>query len=329
MDNLLFCLNATVPVFMLMILGFFFRKINLFDDAFVSKANKFVFTVALPVMVFEDLASTDFVSSWDGRFVLFCFAVTVISIFLAFLLSLFFRKKYSQGEFIQAAYRSSAAILGIALIQNIYGNTGMAPLMIIGSVPLYNIMAVVVLEFFKPCRKCEPFGDISSTKKTVAAFRKSMLFDTIKGVLTNPILIGIFLGIVWSVLHIPMPNMLSKTLGYVGNLATPLGLMAMGAAFDFKKAFGCLKPALVCAFMKLIGFAALFLPLSLSLGFRDSQMIAILVMLGSATTVSSFVMAKNMGHDGVLSSSVVMITTFFSAFTLTLWLFVLRTGGFI
>lgn len=314
MDNLLFCLNATVPVFMLMVLGFFFRKIHLFDDPFVSKANKFVFTVALPVLVFQDLATTDFISSWDGKFVLFCFGVTVISIILAFALSLFFRKHYSQGEFIQAAYRSSAALLGIALIQNIYGDAGMAPLMIIGSVPLYNIMAVVVLEFFKP-------------KQT--AFNKKLIAETLKGVLTNPILIGIFLGILWSLLRIPMPQMLDKTLGYVSNLATPLGLMAMGASFDFKKAFGCLKPALVCTFMKLIGFAALFLPLALSLGFRDSQMIAILVMLGSATTVSSYVMAKNMGHDGVLSSSVVMLTTFFSAFTITLWLFVLRTGGFI
>ncbi len=314
MDNLLFCLNATVPVFMLMVLGFFFRKIHLFDDSFVSKANKFVFTIALPVLVFQDLAATDFVSSWDTAFVLFCFGVTLICIGLAFLLSLFFRKNYSQGEFIQAAYRSSAALLGIALIQNIYGDTGMAPLMIIGSVPLYNIMAVVVLEFFKPNQE---------------TFNKKLVSDAIKGVLTNPILIGIFLGILWSLLKIPMPKMLDKTLGYVSNLATPLGLMAMGASFDFRKAFGCLTPAIVCAFMKLIGFVSLFMPLALVLGFRDSQMIAILIMLGSATTVSSFVMAKNMGHDGILSSSVVMLTTFFSAFTLTFWLFVLKSGGFI
>lgn len=314
MDNLLFCLNATVPVFILMVLGFFFRKIQLFDDPFVSKANKFVFTIALPVLVFQDLATTDFISSWDGRFVLFCFGVTVISIILAFLLSLPFRKQYSQGEFIQAAYRSSAALLGIALIQNIYGNAGMAPLMIIGSVPLYNVMAVVVLEFFKPKQ---------------SSFDKMLLLDTLKGVLKNPILIGIILGILWSILRVPMPKMLDKTLGYVSNLATPLGLMAMGASFDLKKAFGCLRPAIVCAFMKLIGFSALFLPLALWLGFRNSQMIAILIMLGSATTVSSFVMAKNMGHDGVLSSSVVMLTTFFSAFTITFWLFVLRTGGYV
>ena len=314
MENLLFCLNATVPVFMLMVLGFFFRKINLFDDPFVNKANKFVFTIALPVLVFQDLATTDFISSWDTRFVLFCFVITVVSIFIAFLLSLFFRKNYSQGEFIQAAYRSSAALLGIALIQNIYGDSGMEPLMIIGSVPLYNIMAVVVLEFFKPGQK---------------TFNKKLVLDAVKGILKNPILIGIFLGILWSVLKIPMPKMLDKTLTHVSNLATPLGLMAMGATFDFKKAFGCLKPAIVCTFMKLVGFVSLFMPLALALGFRDSQVIAILIMLGSATTVSSFVMAKNMGHDGVLSSSVVMLTTFFSAFTITFWLFILKTGGFI
>lgn len=314
MNNLLFCLNATVPVFLLMVLGFFFYKIHLFDDRFVSQANKFVFTIALPVLVFQDLAATDFLSSWDGPFVLFCFSATLVSIGLAFLLSLFFRKKCGQGEFIQAAYRSSAALLGIALIQNIYGDTGMAPLMIIGSVPLYNIMAVVVLEFFKP--KQEPF-------------HKKLLPDACKGIVKNPILIGILLGILWSLLQIPMPKMLDKALIYIGNLATPLGLMAMGAAFDYKKAFGCLKPALVCTFMKLVGFVGIFLPLALAAGFRDGQLIAILIMLGSATTVSSFVMAKNMGHDGILSSSVVMLTTLFSAFTLTFWLFILKSSGFI
>ena len=314
MENLIFCLNATVPIFLLMLLGLFFRKMNLFDDAFVSKANKFVFTVPLPVLVFKDLATADFASSWDTLFVVFCFLVTVASIFIAFLLSLPFRKTCSQGEFIQASYRSSAALLGIALIQNIYGNAGMAPLMIIGSVPLYNIMAVVVLEVFKP-------GN--------SKINKEVILHTVKGIFTNPIIIGIVAGILWSLLKLPMPTMLNKTVAHVANLATPLGLMAMGATFNVKKSLGNIKPALVCTVMKLVGFASVFLPLAIYLGFRNSQLIAILVMLGSATTVSSFVMSNNMGHDGVLSSTVVMLTTCLSAFTLTTWLFFLRTWGFI
>ena len=52
-------------------------------------------------------------------------------------------------------------------------------------------------------------------------------------------------------------------------------------------------------------------------------------MLGSATTVSCFVMARNMGHEGTLSSGVIMMTTLLSAFTLTMWLDVLRSFGLV
>ena len=153
MDNLIFSLNATVPIFLLMVLGFVFHKIGWIDDVFASKMNKFVFTVPLPVLVFKDLAEVDFRKAWDGKYVLFCVCVTLLSILISTGISFIWRKKGIQGEFIQASYRSSAALLGIAFIQNIYGTSGLAPLMIIGSVPLYNIMAVTVLELFKPGSK--------------------------------------------------------------------------------------------------------------------------------------------------------------------------------
>ena len=79
------------------------------------------------------------------------------------------------------------------------------------------------------------------------------------------------------------------------------------------------------SFMKLIGLCTPFLPVAVLLGFREAELIAILVMLGSSTTVSSYVMARNMGHRGVLSSSIVAITTLGSAFSLTFWLYVLKT----
>ncbi|MBQ3899443.1 MAG: AEC family transporter [Lachnospiraceae bacterium] len=314
MDNLIFSLNATVPIFLLMVLGFVFHKIGWIDDVFASKMNKFVFTVPLPVLVFKDLAEVDFRKAWDGKYVLFCVCVTLLSILISTGISFIWRKKGIQGEFIQASYRSSAALLGIAFIQNIYGTSGLAPLMIIGSVPLYNIMAVTVLELFKP-------GSKGISKKTV--------LETLKGIATNPILIGILTGIIWSLLRIPLGGILQKTVTSVGNVATPLGLMAMGATFDFRKAFGKIGPALAATFMKLIGFAAIFLPLAVKLGYRDEQLVATLVMLGSATTVSCFVMAKNMGHEGVVSSSVIMLTTLLSAFSLTFWLWLLRSMGLI
>ena len=314
MDNLIFSLNTTVPVFLMMALGLVFRKIGWIDDVFASKMNKFVFLVPLPVLVFEDLATVDFSEVWDLKFVLFCFGATLVSMGIAAAVSFLWKDKSIQGEFVQASYRSSAALLGIAFIQNIYGDAGMAPLMIIGSVPLYNVMAVVVLSFFQPERK---------------RLDKEMWKETLKGIVTNPIIIGIAAGIIWSVLKIPMPSIMEKTVSSVSAVATPLGLMAMGAAFDIRKAFAKAKPAAVATVMKLVGFAAVFLPMAVMLGFRREELVALLVMLGSATAVSCFVMAKNMGHEGVLTSSVVMLTTLFSAFTLTGWLYVLRSMGMV
>ena len=312
MENLIFSLNATVPVFAMIILGMLFKKIGIIDDVFASRMNKFVFLIPLPVLLFKDLATLDFNTIWDTKFVLFCFFITILSILIVTLLSFLLKNKQNQGEFIQASYRSSAALLGIALIQNVYGKATMAPLMIIGSVPLYNIMAVVVLSFFSPERK---------------GLSKEVLLKTIKGILTNPILIGIVVGILWSLLHLPMPTMLDKTVTSIGNVATPLGLMAMGATFNYKEALGDLKPALCASFIKLFGFCAMFLPLAIYLGFQGEQLIAILVMLGSATTVSCFVMAKNMGHTGILTSTVVMLTTIFSGFSITMWLYILKGMG--
>ena len=123
MENLIFSLNATVPVFLLMILGLVFRKIGWIDDIFASKMNRFVFMVPLPVLVFKDLATVDFSQVWNVKFVLFCFVVTLLSITISAVISCLWKDKSVQGEFIQASYRSSAALLGIAFIQNIYGTS--------------------------------------------------------------------------------------------------------------------------------------------------------------------------------------------------------------
>ena len=314
MENLIFSLNATIPVFLLMVLGLALRKIGWIDEVFASKMNKFVFRVPLPVLLFQDLATVDFYEMWDGRFVLFCFAVTFLGIVIAGLLSLLLKNRRIQGEFIQASYRSSAALLGIAFIQNIYGSAGIAPLMIIGSVPLYNIMAVAVLSFFSPERKKLDGGTVKKT---------------LKGIVTNPIIIGILIGMIWSLLRLPLPEIAAKTVSSIGATATPLGLMAMGASFDFRKALGQKGPALAASFLKLIGFCAVFLPIAAAMGFRQEKLVAILIMLGSATTVSCYVMAKNMGHEGTLTSSAVMLTTLGSAFTVTAWLYILKSLGLI
>ena len=222
------------------------------DEGFVKKMNQFVFVAALPALLFEDLSAVDFVEAWDTRFVLFCFFATLLSIGLTVLLSFLLKDRSAQGEFVQASYRSSAAILGIAFIQNIYGDAGMAPLMIVGTVPLYNVMAVVVLSFMKPDR-----GKLD----------RKLLLKTLKGIVTNPILLGIAAGLAWSALRLPVPVILEKTVHNVAVLATPLGLMAMGGSLEFKKALGQIRPAVAASLIKLVGLAALFLPIAVSMDY--------------------------------------------------------------
>lgn len=319
MDNLIFSLNATAPVFLLMVVGFVLKRIGWISSSFASEMNRFVFKVPLPVMVFRRLATTDFVEAWDGKFVVFCFAATLLSIGLVWLISLGAVKNPARrGEFIQASYRSSAALLGIAYITNIYGDAGMAPLMILGAVPLYNMMAVVVLTV-----------SANANSSGGSSLDAALVKKTLIGILTNPIIIGIALGFAWSILRVPMPAILDKTFTNIANLASPLGLIAMGASVEPEKVGGELRPSILAAFIKLILLCAIFLPFAAALGFRNEKLVAILIMLGSATTVSSFVMARNMGHEGTLTSNTVMLTTIFATFTLTFWIWVTRSLGLI
>lgn len=314
-ENILFSLNSTLPLFFVMVLGYVLYQKKFLSDGFVAGANKFVFYVALPVQLFRDLGSTDVRATFDGAYVLFCFAVTLGSILTLWALAkLCLKNKSLVGEFVQVCYRSSAAILGSAFLQSIYGDASMSSLMILGSVPLYNIMAVVILTLESP--------DAAQTGSMAAKLKKSVL-----GIVTNPILLGIAAGFAWSLLGLPMPAMLNKTLSNVAGLTSPLALLVIGAGFKGRKALGYLRPTAVATVVKLMLLPALFLPLAVHFGFTDEKLVALLVMLGSISTPACYVMAKQMGHEGVLTGSVCVTTTLFSAFSLTFWLFVLRSFG--
>lgn len=310
MEHLFFSLNATIPIFLMMVFGYLLRRFRVLDDSFVKTLNSFNFKITLPALVFRDIAGSDFYSVWDTRYVLFCFFVTLLCITAVLLAAKFiFRQKDLLGELAQASYRSSAAVLGLAFIQNIYGTSGMAPLMIIGTVPLYNIAAVLILSFTGPDSR---------------GLDRSALGASVKGILTNPIILGIAAGIVASACRVDFPVIVDKTLSNVAVLATPLALIGLGAGFEGRKAIKLIGPTAAASFTKLLLWPILFLPLAVHLGFTGEKLVAILVMLGSPTTVSCYIMAKNMGHEGTLTSSVVVATTFLSSITLTVLLFVLR-----
>lgn len=315
MENLIFSLNATIPIFLVMVAGYVLRRINMVDDCFVKTLNTFNYKVTLPILLVVDIAEADFYTVWDTSFVLFCFLVTLCCILVISLISKFFIKDKSiKGEFIQASYRGSAAVLGVAFMQNIYGTSAIAPLMILATVPLYNVAAVMILSFTSP----ESTG-----------FDKNSLKKSFKGIAANPIIWGIFIGMIISVARIELPLIIDKTMRNFSVLATPLALIGLGAGFEGRKALAKIKPTIISTLIKLFVMPAIFLPLAAAMGFRNEKMVSILIMLGAPTTVSCYIMSRNLGHEGVLSSSCVVSTTFLSSVFITLWLYLLKSFGLI
>mgnify|MGYP004645238235 CR=1 FL=1 len=315
MENFIYSLNATMPVFLVMLLGWWLKKINFISDDFVSVADKLVFKVALPVLVFKDIASADLSKDFEWKFVLFCFFGTCIFFGVTWLFAeIFIRDKHMIGSFVQGSFRGSAAILGIAFAQNIYGSSGLVPMMIVASIPLFNIFSVIVL---MRSANAEETDKMAVLKKTG------------KGIITNPIIIGIFLGIPFTLLKVTFPPMLEKTIQSVASLSTPLALIAIGGGFSTGAALKKWKPTLAASIIKLIIIPGIFLPVAVAMGFRNEEMVALLILTGAPTTVSSYIMAKNMDNDGTLASGIVVMTTLLSSVTLTAIIFILKSTGMI
>jgi len=135
MSDFIFSMNVTFPIFLVMVLGYFLRRIGMLNDNFVTIANKFNFKVTLPFLLFRDISSVDIRKEFDLKFVLFCALASSICFFAIWGgTKLFVKNKEIKGAFVQASFRSSAAVMGLAFISNIYGASAMGPLMVIGAV---------------------------------------------------------------------------------------------------------------------------------------------------------------------------------------------------
>lgn len=314
MENFIFSLNVTMPIFLVMVVGYVLRQIGMLNDSFVTVSNKFNFTVTLPVMLFRDISSVPIREVFDLKYVLFCAIVSTICFWVIWGgTRLFLKEKSIRGAFVQASFRSSAAVMGLAFIENIYGQSAMGPLMIVGAVPLYNIFSVIVLTF-------EAEDDTRDTGKIKQAF-----FNILK----NPIIIAIALGLLSSLAGLDYPVIVDSTVNKIAQMATPLALIALGAGFEGRKALAKIKPTLAASLIKLVIQPLIFLPVAAALGFDGEKMIGILIMLAAPTTPSCYIMAKNMKNDGVLTASIVVATTLLAAFTLTGWIFILKNTGLI
>ena len=250
MDNFIFSLNATLPIFIVMILGNYLRRKGIIDEVFAHKADSLVFNVCIPVSVGLDLAKADIRSDFNLSFVLFCAVATTIGFFsIWFLARVIFKDRSIIGAFVQGSFRGSAAVLGLAFIQSMYGSIGMAPMMIAVSVPLFNIFAVLVLTVEGPNVKGHSFKENVKT--------------TLINIYKNPIIRGILVGVIVSYFYIPIPTMGTKTLSYLANLSTPLAILSLGASFQGKEAITKIKPTIIASAIKLFILPGIFMPMAI------------------------------------------------------------------
>lgn len=316
MENFIYSINVTMPIFLVMVIGYILKQIGMLNDNFVTVANKFNFKVTLPFMLFKDIAGVDIKAVFDIKYVLFCAIVSTICFWVVWgTAKLLVRDKTIRGAFVQSSFRGSAAVMGLAFIQNIYGSSAMGPLMIVSAVPLYNIFSVIVLTF--------------EANDSTGIDKKAKIRQAGINICKNPIILSILAGLIVGLLGIQFPTLVNKTVSNVAQMATPLALITIGAGFEGRKALAKIAPTMAASTIKLVLQPLIFLPVAAWMGFSGEKMIAILIMLASPTTPSCYIMAKSMNNDEVLTASVIVTTTLMAAFTLTGWIFLLKTLGYI
>ena len=310
-NDFMFSVGAILPVFGVMVLGFLLRRRGFLTQGFCQTGNRLVFNLCLPAMLLRQIASMGGVRAADGSFLLYAFAATLAGVLAVWLPAHFFMKDKTQvGAFAQGAFRGNTALLGAALLQSICGSQAYAPLIILAAVPVYNVLSVVVLSL-----EAGGGGTLDRTR----------VLGALKQVARNPILLGILAGMPFALTGRSIPLPADKVLSMLGGLASPLSLLVIGAGFRWQAALEKRRATLLAALVKLVLLPAAALPPAAALGFRGEALVALLVMSGTPSAVSSYIMAENMGNDGVLANGIVAVTTLLSAVTLTGWIFLLRT----
>jgi predicted permease len=309
MDNLILTANIVTPVFIIVAVGYVLKKFGLINDNFINLSSKIVFSVSLPVLIFMEVSSINFTSVRGFEIILFVYAVTIVSFGLSWLVaSPLIKEGKDKGVFIQGSFRGNFAIIGLAILINLYGTEilGKASLVLAFTIPIYNILAIVALTV--PVRK-EKQLDLTRT-----------VFEILK----NPLFLAVIFALPFSYFKIEIPFILRKTGEYLSALTLPLALIGIGGFLSFTEAKKGSGIALISSFLKLVLLPGLGTYAAYLLGFRDEELGVLFILFASPTAIASFIMAEAMGMNSKLAGSILLITTLGSVFTISTGLFILK-----
>jgi len=291
---------------LLMLTGYVLRAAQIGTKAVFDGINKLIFRVFLPVLLFYNIYKTDKNAVFDGKLILFC----TLGILTVFFIGYFAVRKCTQenarrGVMLQGFFRSNVAFLGIPLVGYICGGDaiGVASLTVSVVVPLVNILAVVCLERFR--------------------HGKPKVLVLLRRIVTNPLVIGCVIGLLFSMLDLHLPTVLETAVSDAAKIATPLAMIVLGASFTFSGLQGYAKDVFITVSAKLIIIPLAAVMIAALLGFRNEGLVCILCTFGTPVAVASFSMAQQMDGDEMLASHVVVVSSAFCILTLFLFIFVL------
>jgi len=309
MQIILFTVNIVAPIFLLIILGIFLKRIGLVNAVFVSQTSKFVFKVSLPALIFLKIATVKISEAFDGALILTSLSLVLIAAAISWFVSSFIAKSPAdKGVLIQGSFRSNFAIIGLALIVNLIGESqlGKASLVLAFVMPLYNVLAVIALTV--------PFK----------SERKYNYFETTKEIIKNPLILSALIAAPFSIFRIELGQVFTTTLSYLAKISLPLALISIGASLNLRNLKRASKLSFAAMFNKIILFPTIAVFTGIYLNFDANQLAIIYVLFASPTAIASFIMADAMGSNSKLASDIIVITTLFSIFTLSIGIVLLK-----
>lgn len=314
LENLIFSIGTTLPIFSVMMIGYILKRKNIIDDNFIKKANMIVFNFALPIKLFNDVYKSNINEYFDLKFIIFTVSGVTFTVLLAWLLGTYLLKdKFQLGAFIHGSFRGNFVYIGLSLMENITGSIGLkTPLVIAFIIPLYNILAVIILSITNIYEK-----------------EKINIKDIVIKIIRNPLIIAIVLGIIVPQIGLSIPVIVVRTMGYFESMATPLALIGIGGSFSFVKSTEAFKTSLLASALKLIVFPLLMVGIAFAIGLNNEDIVLTYVLFGVPAATVSYVMTAAMNGDKDLSSNIILTTTVLSNITMTLFVFAFKTLGII
>lgn len=310
MENLMISANAVLPMCLVMALGYGTRRLGWLRREEISTINKIAFRIFLPCLLYYNIYCSDLSGSFDPLLMTYAVGGVLLTFGLALGYTLLTEKlPERRGVLIQGMFRSNYVIMGIPVATALLGadQLGTVSILIAVIVPLFNMLAVVVLEVFRG-QKPKPLHILGQIAK-------------------NPLVIGSVLGILTLVADIRLPHILEQTIQSVSAIASPLQLFLLGAFFQFSGLKTYRRELVTVSIAKLIVSPGLFLGLGALLGFRGVAFVSLIGIFASPTAVNSFTMAQQMGGDAELAGDIVVTTSAASILTMFLWIFLFKSLG--